>query len=189
MKIKVVQHFKTQPWKNGLGSTQELLIHPASADVALEKFEYRISSAVVTGSSTFSSFTGYRRIIVLLNGAMTLSHESQSGEKTTKLLEKLTPHFFSGDDITTAKANSGNEMRDLNFIYRPQKYEVKCEILTGKRELTLHPGKSYFLFSVDSKMYVEQQEIPANKLAIITTGKTVHCQIFASSTVLFELRA
>ena len=187
MKIVVLKDFKEVPWKNGLGSSIEYLINPPAADVRFEKFNYRISSALVTADSTFSYYKGYKRVLILLNGEMTLTHKNSANEETTVDLKTLTSYSFSGDDLTTGKVASGGKLRDLNFIYSAEKYEVKSEIITGMRSLTLVPRKTYFLFSPEAKFYLDQQEIPPGKLAVVTVEAPKGCQIFTGTTILFEL--
>lgn len=187
MKIIVLKDFKQVPWKNGHGSTVEYLINPPAADIRFEMFNYRISSALVTAESTFSYYKGYKRILILLNGEMTLTHKNSAAEESNIDLKKLTPYSFSGDDLTTAKVTSEAKIRDLNFIYRAEKYEVKTETFTGMRSLSLVPQKTYYLFSPESKFYLDQQEIPPNKLAVVTVEKPMTGQVFAGTTILFEL--
>lgn len=188
MKIVVLKDVKHVPWKNGLGSTVEYLINPPAADVRFEMFNYRISSALVTAESTFSYFKGYKRILILLNGEMTLTHKNAAGKETTAALKSFAAHTFSGDDLTTAKVKGGGEIRDLNFIYRADKYEVKSEIITGMRSLTFVPKKTYYFFSPEAKFYVDQQEIPPGKLTVVKVEKPLGCQVFTGKTVLFELK-
>lgn len=175
------------PWKNGLGNSTEYLISPPAVDVRFEKFNFRISSALVTASSTFSFYKGYKRILILLNGEMTLTHKNSANEETKVDLKALTPYLFSGDDVTTGKVTRGSELQDMNFIYLAEKYEVKSEIITGMRSLNLLPRKTYYLFSPQSKFYLDQQEIPPGKLTVITLEAPKVCQIFTGTTLFFEL--
>ena len=70
------------PWKNGQGSTTELAIEPPGA--ALDGFDWRISIAELRGSGPFSTFPGYDRIIVQLDGPpMILTHGSNAGRART----------------------------------------------------------------------------------------------------------
>ncbi|UOE99821.1 HutD/Ves family protein [Bdellovibrio reynosensis] len=55
-------------WKNGLGSTAQIDIYPASA-VFPQDFLWRISSATVEASSPFSNFPGYDRLLSVWKGA------------------------------------------------------------------------------------------------------------------------
>jgi len=57
--------FTTVPWKNGGGVTHEALRVPAGA----VHHQFRISVAEIDASGPFSDFTGYRRHMVLLQGA------------------------------------------------------------------------------------------------------------------------
>lgn len=189
MKIIVLKDVKQVPWKNGLGSSTEYLINPPAVDVRFEKFNYRMSSALVTAESTFSYYKGYKRILILLNGEMTLTHKNSVGKESSIELKRLTSYSFSGDDLTTAKVTSEGELLDLNFIYRAEKFEVKSKIITGMRSLTIVPRKTYFLFSPESKFYLDQQEIPPNKVVVVSAEKPMPCQVFVGTTILFELTA
>ncbi|MGE0867702.1 MAG: HutD family protein [Kofleriaceae bacterium] len=52
-----------QPWRNGRGTTHQILRHPDRDDYAL-----RLSVAEVTRSGPFSRFAGYRRWTMLVDG-------------------------------------------------------------------------------------------------------------------------
>ncbi len=99
------------PWKNGQGSTTELAVEPAGA--ALDAFDWRLSIAELRGSGPFSTFPGYDRIIVQLDGPpMTLTH----GSDAPVALEQLVPHAFSGDSDTTCAVDG--VAHDFNLIVR-----------------------------------------------------------------------
>ncbi|MCY7304043.1 MAG: HutD family protein [Thermoleophilia bacterium] len=99
------------PWKNGQGSTTELAVEPTGA--ALEAFDWRLSIAELRGSGPFSTFPGYDRIIVQLDGPpMTLTH----GSDAPVALEQLVPHAFSGDADTTCAVDG--VAHDFNLIVR-----------------------------------------------------------------------
>ena len=59
--------YRTMPWKNGAGSTTELVIEPPGATLA-GGFHWRVSMATVAESGPFSSFPGYDRTLLLLEG-------------------------------------------------------------------------------------------------------------------------
>ena len=56
--------YRLMPWKNGLGTTTEIAIHPAEADLAGQPFDWRVSMADVTTDGEFSRFPGYDRSIL-----------------------------------------------------------------------------------------------------------------------------
>jgi environmental stress-induced protein Ves len=51
------------PWKNGGGLTREILREPITG-----RFRWRLSMAEVASSGPFSDFSGYRRVMTLLEG-------------------------------------------------------------------------------------------------------------------------
>jgi environmental stress-induced protein Ves len=60
--------FRVMPWKNGKGSTTELLIEPPGATVATG-FLWRLSMAPVEVSGPFSVFPGMDRSLLLVAGS------------------------------------------------------------------------------------------------------------------------
>lgn len=104
--------YRVMPWKNGLGTTTEIAVHPPGA--GLDAFTYRLSIADLTTSGPFSTFAGVDRIIVQLEGApMTLAHEG-SGEHRLAL---LVPHRFAGE-VATHGTLAPPPARDFNVMVR-----------------------------------------------------------------------
>lgn len=102
--------YRVMPWKNGGGSTTELLIRPEGATLA-ERFLFRVSMADVASSGPFSTFAGFDRHLVIVSGkGMTLSVGGR-----TLALEPLRPVFFSGDDAASGALVAG-PVRDFNVI-------------------------------------------------------------------------
>lgn len=84
--------YRVMPWKNGLGTTTEIAVHPP--DAALTDFTWRLSIADLGASGPFSSFPGYDRILVQLDGPpMILAHEGLAERRLT-LRE---PYRFAGE--------------------------------------------------------------------------------------------
>lgn len=105
--------YRCMPWRNGGGTTTEILVAPPNIDPARERFDYRVSIADVAGSGPFSRFPGYDRHIMLLSGAgMTLD----CGEHGRIDLEvPFVPRFFSGDWDVHGSLRAG-PVRDFNLI-------------------------------------------------------------------------
>lgn len=57
--------YRAMPWKNGGGITHEIARVTDAGDV----FDWRLSMARIDRSGPFSDFSGYRRILLLLEGA------------------------------------------------------------------------------------------------------------------------
>lgn len=102
-----------QPWKNGLGSTRQIAVHPPAA--GSDDFLWRISIAEVDNAAPFSCFPGIDRQIVLLDGAgftMTLD-----GSRQHALTTPFEPFAFAGEakvDVTLADGAT----RDFNLMVR-----------------------------------------------------------------------
>jgi uncharacterized protein len=80
-KMIKTQHLKlndytTTQWSGG--ETTEIIIYPRDANFSERKFEFRISIATIrVEQSTFTPLIGVRRTLLLLEGALQLSHNNQ----------------------------------------------------------------------------------------------------------------
>src|SRR6185437_2562384 len=102
-----------KPWKNGLGRTHELAIHPPGA--GMDDFLWRVSVAEVDSAAPFSAFPGIDRIIVLLDGdgfTMTLD-----GGRVHALTTPCVPFAFPGE-VGVDVALAGGPSRDFNLMLR-----------------------------------------------------------------------
>ena len=101
------------PWKNGMGRTRELAVHPAGAGLA--DFRWRVSIAEVDSAAPFSAFPGVDRQIALLDGAGFTMRFGDGSEH--RLLEPFAPFAFPGEapvDVTLADGAT----RDFNLMLR-----------------------------------------------------------------------
>jgi hypothetical protein len=106
--------FRVRPWKNGGGTTTELVIEPEGASLE-SGFLLRLSRAEVGVSGPFSAFEGYDRTLLLLRGGgMWLHFEGQGPVQLQRLLQ---PVSFSGDWATTGTLIEG-PCQDFNVITR-----------------------------------------------------------------------
>src|SRR5262245_35147508 len=112
MRILQRKDYVRMPWKNGGGTTEEILVHPA----------FRLSLATVATSGPFSVFPGIDRVILQLSGKpMTLVHgrvcRAGEGESLgSHTLTPLVPYRFSGDWATDSRIDGQAE--DLNLMTR-----------------------------------------------------------------------
>jgi environmental stress-induced protein Ves len=110
-------------WKNGMGRTRELAVHPAGA--GMEDFIWRASVAEVDSAAPFSSFEGIDRYIALLQGegfTMTLD-----GAREHALTTPFAPFAFPGEARVTI-ALHGGATRDFNLMLRRSK--ARGELVT-----------------------------------------------------------
>ena len=188
MQIEVFRDFKRAPWRKGLGFTEELLIEPRAANFSQDLFRYRISSAAVSGKTEFSKFSGYQRLLVLLNGTLKLSHQNGTTSLISQLdLEAFVPHFFSGNDLTLAEVVGKESIRDFGIIFYPD-LNLKCKILFERIDLKLDEEKKYFIFCSGTPARILSSDLKPNELALLTSRKSEIIPICPSSPlILIEL--
>jgi uncharacterized protein len=114
--------YRVMPWRNGSGTTTEIAIHPPGA--GLDEFLWRVSIAEIGGSGPFSTFAGYDRTLVQIEGApLTLSHDGGPGHR----LELLRPYRFAGE-ITTHCTLETPPARDLNVMVRRARASAEVSV-------------------------------------------------------------
>lgn len=105
-----------KPWKNGLGTTREVMIHPQNA--TMDDFIWRVSMASVEHTGPFSHFPHCQRSLALLTGQSiellidgalhTLTKSGQpitfSGESTTEMIHCAEPALDCGIITDTRRA-------------------------------------------------------------------------------------
>lgn len=101
------------PWKNGMGRTRELAIHPVGA--ALGDFDWRVSVAEVDSAAPFSAFPGVDRQIALLEGAGFVMRFADGSEH--RLDEPYAPFAFAGEASVDVRLIDG-ATRDFNLMLR-----------------------------------------------------------------------
>jgi environmental stress-induced protein Ves len=116
----------SQPWKNGLGRTREIAVHPPGA--GSDAFDWRISLAEVDSAAPFSLFPGIDRQIVLLDGdgfTMTLDDD-----RTHALTVPFAPFAFAGEAAVEV-ALAGGATRDFNLMLRRARVRGDVLALAG----------------------------------------------------------
>jgi environmental stress-induced protein Ves len=129
---------RTMPWKNGGGSTTELIIRPEGLGLS-ERFLYRVSIADVASSGPFSSFPGVDRHLVVIAGAgMTLTLNGRAVP-----LELHRPVFFSGDDVAAGALLDG-PVRDFNLMVDRARASssLSCVLVTAPMALACAKGET-----------------------------------------------
>ena len=146
VKVWRAADYVRMPWKNGGGSTEEIT---RDAGLGLDGFGWRLSIADIAESGGFSSFSGYQRVITVLQGdGMTLCVD---GEDTRPLLP-LDPFAFSGKSQVSCTL-LGGAIRDFNLIYAPQRYSARLQWLDGEQRFFSSAG-TVLVFSVSELLEV-----------------------------------
>jgi len=132
MRILRRDSYRSVPWKNGQGTTREILRHPGEGTDVL----WRLSIAEVGQSGPFSAFPGYRRIIMLLRGDGFVLHFDDGREQD--LRKPNAPFRFDGGDAVSCVLGGGPS-QDLNLMLRADMTAEPCGVVTFSGEHRLPP--------------------------------------------------
>ncbi|KAH6566903.1 hypothetical protein BASA62_006429 [Batrachochytrium salamandrivorans] len=138
------------PWKNGLGDTVEIAVHPANRNFRKDPFIWRLSASEVRDSCSFSLFPGYDISLFLLpeSGANTplrgnlsapavLHHNDQA---TPVPFKPLVPYTYRGEWPTTCRVNV-SPLKHLTFISNRRVAKVSMNLETiGRHGLGFYDG-------------------------------------------------
>jgi hypothetical protein len=145
MHIIRLQDCPPSTWKNGGGSTRQLLAYPPGA--SLDSFTYRVSVAEVDSDGPFSHFPGIDRSLAILNGdGLALM---KGGQLFATLLAGQPPLAFDGA-LPLAGLRLGGKVRDFNVMSRQGQASHCCRQLVlaaGSHPLPLPPRSLLFVAS------------------------------------------
>jgi len=125
--VSVVRYSQapSTPWKNGLGLTRQLAIHPHGATA--DSFEWRISIAQLDQSADFSPYPGFERCLAVLDGEMILQRDSLA---PLTLTSDSPPVIFAGDTASSGQVVRGPVL-DLNVMCRTSHWHASLSRLKG----------------------------------------------------------
>ncbi|HUX74747.1 MAG TPA: HutD family protein [Steroidobacteraceae bacterium] len=143
--------FTTVPWKNGGGVTHEALRVPVGA----VHHQFRISVAEIDASGPFSDFAGYRRHVVLLQGAGLRLRFSNGARAALQRVGDLVE--FDGSLQTECDLIDGACV-DLNLLTSKaiEPVEARVERLASPLELAADPAATFAVFCICGSACVAQ---------------------------------
>lgn len=124
-------HLPVTPWKNGGGTTSEIVCQPAGA--TMDGFDWRVSIAHIASDGPFSAFPGIDRVITLLEGAGVHLHTSD-GRVDHRLDQPLVPFAFAGEAPVQADLLAG-DCHDFNVMTRRAAWRASVTVLHDDAEL------------------------------------------------------
>jgi uncharacterized protein len=173
------------PWKNGLGLTTQLAIHPPGATT--ETFDWRISIAQLQGSAAFSKFVGIERILVMLEGEMALLRE---GHTPITLTPQSAPVSFSGNVAATGRVEQGSAL-DLNLMYRPSVWRATMRRVSAAAGATIGAQATALLCVLAAaRVGIDGERFEMEALDLLRTEREVQFDaVSALDAYVIELRA
>ncbi|QXL84033.1 histidine ammonia-lyase [Comamonas sp. NLF-1-9] len=121
---------ESTPWKNGAGSTREIVRWPAGS--TLDDFEWRVSVATLQGAAPFSSMPGVDRQTMLLDG----EGARLQADDASLLFDLHQPgqvFAFAGEAAITAQPHGGAS-RDVNLMLRRGHWQGQLQRVAGPRQ-------------------------------------------------------
>ncbi|KAI8338370.1 hypothetical protein BC941DRAFT_422689 [Chlamydoabsidia padenii] len=117
-KLDPLKDYRTQPWKNGLGTTSEIGIYPPEKNFTLDSFFWRLSTHVIQNNCYFSLFPGYDCTTIVLpnenNATFKLNHQDRENFSTVK---PLFPYTWHGEWETHCRINK-HPVKSLQFMIK-----------------------------------------------------------------------
>lgn len=175
--ITVAQQ-RQMPWKNGKGSTAEIVIAPAGSTLARLDFDYRLSSAPIKEAGPFSRFPGYDRILLPISGAgfVLNGHPYATFEAA----------HFKGDDETHCELLK-REVTDLGLIYDPDRLGANVRVLTlpFSLSLTLIPAHTYLITLLEGDLRVAQHALARGGTLVVTAEEDIRFECSKKASIAF----
>lgn len=122
------------PWKNGGGTTREIVGQPPGA--GMDSFDWRVSIATIAQAGPFSAFPGVDRVILLLDGA---GVHLQGGGIDHRLDTPGAPFAFSGD-VALGCALLGGASTDFNVMVRRGRVQAEVRMVTTAESISADFG-------------------------------------------------
>lgn len=147
-------------WSGGI--TRQLVIYPFDAELAKRNFIFRISTATVeTEASTFSSFDGFQRVLMILDGELKIDHKGHY----TKKLATFNTDAFDGAWETSAEG----KVIDFNVIYsdKVKGAEVKKVELSEEEEQTIESVDFCGIYILSGSMKINNQELNKTDFVLV----------------------
>ena len=146
-KIISQSDYSVSNWSGG--ETAEVFLYPPDGQYALNKFDFRISTAKVSlNESNFSSLPEYKRIIMSLDNPLELHHSGKKGFRK-EVLAPFQTDYFCGSDIT----KSFGKCTDFNLIYLP-KYGGEMTTRQSDAEIVLKKNVFYLYFALEDSQLI-----------------------------------
>ena len=142
-------------WRNDQGWTTELWVEPQGANLA-EGFDWRVSIAEVEGDCTFSSFAGYDRSLLLLEGHGIALRDGP--HDPVQLEHRGQCHRFPGELALDCRV-LGGPTRDFNVMTRRGVFGHQAWLrpLLGPMVLMPEPGVRWFVHVLSGHAQAQHQ--------------------------------
>lgn len=166
-----------QAWRNGGGSTRELLAWPSATG-----WQLRISVADITQDGPFSAYPGVARWFAVIDGAGVLLH----GPDGQHLVDARTPPFaFDGADAPDCRLLAG-ATRDLNLMARKATgHATMLRADPAEEWISIAPLRAFYA-ATPLRLQIDDTDaaqMPAHTLAWSTHGAQQRWRMLGNSGI------
>jgi uncharacterized protein len=141
MRVVRASDYITRPWKNGGGTTREILTFPEGA--GYDTFGWLVSAARVERPGPFSIFPDADRTMAILSGSSLSLHGL--GSSPVVLTPQSEPFDFPGD-VPVSATLGGEAIEDMNLMVRRGQFGHRMRRLDVGPETTITPRGTAVVF-------------------------------------------
>lgn len=183
MRIIRAADCRTMPWKNGGGTTTEIVVSPEGA--SLSDFDWRISMAQVGADGPFSAFPGLDRTLCVLTGQ---GIRLAFGDGETVTLDATSAPFPFAADRAVDGVLIGGPINDINVMSRRGTWTHSVERLVGPAEHRIAGESVLLLVAPEGGWSVDDATLLAGDSALIDGRVTVACVSQEAGRALYVIR-
>jgi environmental stress-induced protein Ves len=160
------------PWKNRGGVTREVAVQPPQA--GLDDFEWRVSCAQIDSAGVFSRFPGIDRVIVILEGELSLE---VAGARAVVLSPESDPFAFPGDAASSGTPLVG-AVHDLNVMTRRGHSTAKVQrcLVEEPVKFSFTAATTVVLASAELVMKAQDKSVALARLDALRIDGPLQCQ-------------
>jgi environmental stress-induced protein Ves len=178
--------FRAMPWRNGLGTTIELLKQDLPDG---DGFAWRLSMADVIADGEFSNFSGYDRTLLLLDGNGLMLDCAGVRQRLDKPLQAAR---FRGEDSTFATLPDG-PVKDFNIMTQRQHCAARVTSAVHPAESTIDVAADILLvYAVDGELGMNGDgfadlKLPTGHLCVLRNPATASLHCGGASHILIQI--
>ena len=174
------------PWKNGGGTTRELLAWPPG----VADWHWRISVAQVDADGPFSVFEGVQRWFAVLDGAGVALALGQGGALQQRLTQQSDAFCFDGALPVDCSLIKG-PTQDLNLMVRSAHARAQMQRVRGTLAVTAQQGAARAIWTGASGAVLRDADrvwpVPAQTLAWTSAAPVQGLHIHSADALYMEI--
>lgn len=135
------EDYQTKPWKNGKGTTHDILILPEGGDHA--SFDVRLALSPIVEKGVFSSYEGADRVITLVEGA---GLDLQFGASKEHLAPLQSLYFDTG--LAPIGTPLSGPVRVINVMARRGVWNIATCSVASSAQLKCKAADMVFIYCI-----------------------------------------